>query len=205
MRKMGRTAMSDRQKQANRSKHKIATTALSLFKKKGYHNVTIEEICKKADVSVGGFYHYFSSKGAVFQVVMAEITERVSRYVRTHTPDPCILEELHQFLLFFAQCHMQIDLEILQVWLDPRFCALGDAPDDPSVLELTRLIQAGQDTGVFTTRFSCSDLTNHLFVGEKGVIYDWCLHNGNYDLMERIELFIQIELRGLSAKIDGTP
>ena len=88
---MPRKAMSDRQKQANRSKQKIAKAALSLFQKKGYHNVTIEDICKKADVSVGGFYHHFSSKGAVFEIVMSEITGKVSSYVRAHPSGACRL------------------------------------------------------------------------------------------------------------------
>ena len=97
---MPRKAMSDRQKQANRSKQKIAKAALSLFQKKGYHNVTIEDICKKADVSVGGFYHHFSSKGAVFEIVMSEITGKVSSYVRAHPSGGSAREDLRQFLLF---------------------------------------------------------------------------------------------------------
>ena len=196
---MPRKAMSDRQKQANRSKQKIAKAALSLFQKKGYHNVTIEDICKKADVSVGGFYHHFSSKGAVFEIVMSEITGKVSSYVRAHPSGGSAREDLRQFLLFFAQCHQEIDLGVLQAWLNPSFCALGDAPDDPSVLEITRLIQAGQSSGEITEQFSPRELTTHLFVGAKGVIYVWCLHAGGYDLLQRMNLYIGIELCGISA------
>lgn len=34
--------------------------------KKGYDNITIEEISKKAGGSVGAFYHYFRSKNDIF-------------------------------------------------------------------------------------------------------------------------------------------
>jgi TetR/AcrR family fatty acid metabolism transcriptional regulator len=196
---MPRKVMSDRQKQANRSKQKIAKAALSLFQKKGYQNVTIEDICKKADISVGGFYHHFRSKNAVFEIVMSEITEKVNNYVRTHPRGSSVREDLRQFLLFFAQCHQEIDLGILQAWLNPSFCALGDAPDDPSVLEIAHLIQAGQSSGEITEQFSSHELTTHLFVGAKGVIYDWCLHAGSYDLIERMNLYIGIELCGIAA------
>lgn len=43
-------------------KDRILTVGIDLFSKKGYHNVGLKEILKKAQVPKGSFYHYFESK-----------------------------------------------------------------------------------------------------------------------------------------------
>jgi len=44
------------------TKDRILTVGIDLFSKKGYHNVGLKEILKKAEVPKGSFYHYFESK-----------------------------------------------------------------------------------------------------------------------------------------------
>ena len=51
-----------RQEQALRSRQKIIDTAMLLIEEKGYSSVTIKDICEKAELSIGAFYHYFSSQ-----------------------------------------------------------------------------------------------------------------------------------------------
>lgn len=46
-------------------KCKIIKAAQELFVKKGYHNTSIPEIVRKAGISTGSIYHYFSSKEAL--------------------------------------------------------------------------------------------------------------------------------------------
>ena len=54
--------LTNRQKQAVETKQKIFYCAVSLFAQKSYENVTVQDICDKAEVSVGAFYHHFKSK-----------------------------------------------------------------------------------------------------------------------------------------------
>jgi len=44
------------------TKQQILKSAFELFTTKSYHEVSIDEIIKKAGVSKGGLFHYFSSK-----------------------------------------------------------------------------------------------------------------------------------------------
>ena len=48
-----KTKMTNRQKQAIRTKNKIFDTTVSLISENGFDNVNIEDICKTAEVSVG--------------------------------------------------------------------------------------------------------------------------------------------------------
>ena len=48
------------------TKSRIFEAAMELGAKIGYESLNINEICNAAGVSVGTFYHYFSSIDAVF-------------------------------------------------------------------------------------------------------------------------------------------
>ncbi|OLO28977.1 TetR family transcriptional regulator [Alkalihalophilus pseudofirmus] len=47
---------------SEQTKKKIIDAALSLFKEKGFHEVSVRMIAKEAGISNGGFYHHFHSK-----------------------------------------------------------------------------------------------------------------------------------------------
>jgi AcrR family transcriptional regulator len=54
--------MTRRKLQSLESRKRIFDAAIDLIRKKGFDNVTVEQICKEANVSVGLFYNYFASK-----------------------------------------------------------------------------------------------------------------------------------------------
>lgn len=46
-------------------KRLLTDTAIQLFRKKGYNNVTVDEIIKQCQTSKGSFYHHFKSKSDI--------------------------------------------------------------------------------------------------------------------------------------------
>jgi len=50
----------------------ITQTAMNLFLQKGFKEVTMKELVECAGLSKGAFYHYFTSKEKVFEVVVFE-------------------------------------------------------------------------------------------------------------------------------------
>ena len=55
------------------SRDYILKTSLSLFLRKGFKEVTMNEIVNSTGLSKGAFYHYFSSKEHVFEEVIFEV------------------------------------------------------------------------------------------------------------------------------------
>lgn len=62
----------------NASKQTIADSALALFIHEGYLNVTIDQIAKKAGVSKGLMYNYFSGKEELLSFIIERIMTEVS-------------------------------------------------------------------------------------------------------------------------------
>ncbi len=59
--------LTNRKKQALATREKLYTVGIKLLRAKGFDNVHIEQIAKDAGVSIGTFYHHFSSKLDLFQ------------------------------------------------------------------------------------------------------------------------------------------
>ncbi len=58
----------------------IMDVALKHFATEGYHNTTISQIAKHAQISKGLMYNYFSSKEDLLSEIINRSTEEISRY-----------------------------------------------------------------------------------------------------------------------------
>ncbi len=60
---------------------KILKAATDCFEKKGYENTLVDDICKKAGITKGGFYHHFKSKQDLFIRILHEWIKKVSAQI----------------------------------------------------------------------------------------------------------------------------
>lgn len=67
---------SAREKQAEETKLRIRNSAFELFREKGYNNTSIEEILKRSNSSIGGFYlpHTKVMEQEVFKFIFTVVT-----------------------------------------------------------------------------------------------------------------------------------
>lgn len=62
---------------------RILTAALDLFVENGYHNVSVHEIQKRADVSIGSIYKHFGGKEGIAQALYTHILGEIDQLVDT--------------------------------------------------------------------------------------------------------------------------
>ena len=73
--------MTSREQQAKQTYEHILQTAEQLLTTCSYEELSISEVCNKAGVSKGGFYHHFSSKD---QIIAVLIGRQMQEHVYTH-------------------------------------------------------------------------------------------------------------------------
>ena len=174
-----------RQRQAIRTKNKIFNTAISLIERQGFAGMNIEDICKAANVSVGTFYYYFKSKNDVF----LELYKRADQHFREVVRD-CLLQEhtVDRVLEFFDQYAAYCEsrgIETIKQLMHPEnknFIKKGRYMQEL----LISTIREGQDKGDIDNGADAEQLCEDLFIFARGIVFDWCLHDGGYDLREKV-------------------
>jgi AcrR family transcriptional regulator len=81
-------------------KAELIDAAQSLFFDKGYDATSVEEIIRRAGISKGAFYYYFSSKEAVLEALAERMAVEAVERVRDLLDDEALnaYERLHRFL-----------------------------------------------------------------------------------------------------------
>lgn len=62
--------MTNREQQAHQTYEHILETAEQLLTTSSYEKLSISDICEKAGISKGGFYHHFSSKDEIIAILI---------------------------------------------------------------------------------------------------------------------------------------
>lgn len=71
---------------ASRRRAEILEASLKVFAEKGYHGARIEDIASELGMAQGLFYRYFESKRDVFNKVIDEVIEKVTRGTLSDPP-----------------------------------------------------------------------------------------------------------------------
>ena len=66
---------------SNRSRLRLMHAALDLFVEHGYQEVTVNDICNKAGLTKGAFYHHFSGKESLYRQLLVP---SLDEYIQAH-------------------------------------------------------------------------------------------------------------------------
>ena len=189
---MAEKRVTKRKLQAEETKKKIFEAAIELIEKKGFDNITIQGINKHAGVSVGTFYHYYKSKEDVF----FELYRKADEYFQNEVYPLLEKEELsfdRKIILFFSKYalyNIENGLEyVSQLYNTNNKFFIAQCRYMIELLEF--IISDGQKKGVITTDMEAGEITDYLFVFGRGIVFDWCLHDGKYDLEKKMSAGFQ--------------
>jgi AcrR family transcriptional regulator len=189
--------MTSRAKQAEATKNKIYECGVKLIRKYGFDQVTVEQISSEAGVSVGTYYYYFESKFELF----SEIYKRADEYFQTHVEGKLEAQNsVNQIIEFFdrySEFNSGNGIEMVKKLYtadNKMFINKGRAMQNI----LQAIVEEGQGKGEITSSLSAEEIANILFVTARGIVYDWCLHDGNIDLKEDMKKTITLITRGLA-------
>ncbi|ULO06417.1 TetR/AcrR family transcriptional regulator [Paenibacillus sp. 19GGS1-52] len=184
------TKLTSRQLQAIQTKNKIYETSLSLMELHGYDQITIEQICRKAGVSVGSFYNYFKSKNDILIELYSRADEYFEQEVMPHLTEASMPDKIVEYFDFYANFNVSTGIGTMKQLYNSNNSLFIHEGRLMQVF-LTQMISTGQAKGEITASQSPEYITEFLFIVARGLIYDWCLHNGEYNLRERMHEMMQ--------------
>ena len=191
-----------RQLQAEQTKQRIFETALKLFEKKGFDQVTVDEIVQKSNSSKGAFYNHFDSKYGIFIEKFNEIDTFYEGFIKTIPEDASLEEKILK--LFQGQMHYlehELGKDLMRsVYTNGLIESENHyfTNTDRSVYKiLNDFIIVAIERGELVKEVNAQQLTMMIARCMRGNLYDWIAFGNDFDLQEESKQFMYIFIAGI--------
>lgn len=181
--------ITSRTKQAETTKNKIYECGVKLIRINGFDGVTVEQIAKEAGVSVGTYYYYFESKFELLREIFKQADDYFLKEVKGHLKAEDFKGQIVEFFGKYADFNYLNGLEMVKKLYtcdNKMFNIKGRAMQN--ILE--DIIKNAQVKGEFSNTYVANEITRVLFVVARGIVFEWCLFNGEIDLKSEMEKII---------------
>ena len=171
------------------TKGKIIEAAWRLFYRQGYDSTTVEEIIVESGTSRGSFYHYFEGKDSLLSSVSYLFDQKYEELMETMDPE---MDRFDQLMLLnrelFAMIENSISMDLLARLYSSQLVTRGDKhllDHNRTYYKLLRqLVIQGQQRGELRSDITASEMVRVYALCERALIYDWCLSEGSYSLLQ---------------------
>jgi len=188
-----------RQLQADKTRETIYNIAVSLMEKQGFANTTIQEISERAGVSIGTFYHYFRSKEDIFLDLFKKADEYFETTVAPKLGQAAAAgtsseELIVLYFRYYAKYNFKRGIgNISQLYNTKNKLFMKKGRYMQTLLR--ELIAKGQASLELSPEMTPEEATDHLFIASRGVIYDWCIHEASYNLEQKMESYMRLQVK----------
>jgi AcrR family transcriptional regulator len=194
-----------RKQQAENTRRRLADTALRLFAAMGYDQVVVDDICREAGVSKGTFYVHFASKD---QVLVEEFLALDRFYLDSLTEIGEIDTAVGRLLAFgrYSLRHISaLGKDYIKAAYSSQM-APGRGPSPLASQERAshqialQLVREARESGELRSDLTVEEITLALVRAIRGVVIEWCLTDGAFDLERAGEPLLEIILEGAKAR-----
>ena len=169
----------------NSTKILLFNTAMDLFRKNGYENVTIQQICKHSNVTRNAFYYYFESK----EDLMSSYFENIPDFTQSLLTSILALPNDWEKLWYIFESHLKLieneGLSICRAFIKVSLDGNGDFFTQYNISESVSipLLRSCQNQGLVRNMMEPQKLiylSTHMIAG---ILLTWCGKGGNFPLL----------------------
>ncbi len=174
-----------RRLQAQATRSRIYEAAIRLIGEEGFDQVSVERICREAGVAKGSFYHHFRTKADLIVEGYSLCDKYFEEEVRGRLEAPDAAGRIVEFIVRQVRYAEDTGLDLIrqvyksQLENGTRFF-ISSERSLPSILR--EIVVEGQGSGELRAELGPDYITDYILRFSRGLIYDWCLHEGGYDL-----------------------
>ncbi|MGE8033673.1 TetR/AcrR family transcriptional regulator [Lysinibacillus sp. NPDC093692] len=199
--------LTSRQKKALETREKLLKTSLDLFNKHGFEHVSIEQITKACHVSKGTFYTYFPSK---YDVILEKFKELDRFYSTVEKKIDSSLPASEKILTLYQEQMKYLTNVVGKDLLRTVYTAAmtSQVEQDHYLISPQRKIfqiintylEDGIRLGEFRQDLQVTQVQAIIQRCMRANVYDWLIHNEDFNLSVEMAQFTAIVLEGLKAE-----
>ncbi len=194
--------LTPRKQQALEMRSRIQNVALDLFDREGFENVSVEEIAQKAGCSVGNIYHYFKSKDELAIQVTSHVDAAYLTLEAAYLADTA--HTAKEKLLDFVGQSLRISTDdpvlykaFIHAMKYPEQGALQRNEYRIYYRVLSELVALCRRDGFIDGQYDDDTVVEYLVTLHRGMLLEWRIYEGKFDISARGIAMAEILLRGL--------
>lgn len=179
----------ERKRQAGSTRRAIMEAASQLIRQKGFNKMTVRDICDRAGVTTGAFYHHFASKEALLVQGFSSLDDYLEEALAARDlQDPS--EKLVLLLRYYAQYMEDLGWRNISLYYIHRLsdpAASHMSPDRFTLRTMASCFEELSRSGELSPSYDPARCADFCFRHFRGVVIDWILHQGSYPLWPKLE------------------
>jgi AcrR family transcriptional regulator len=194
--------LTKRKQQAAKTREKISAAALELLKAHTIEEIGVNDICRHAGVSVGAFYHYFKNKDNIILEVYRDLDIRFEKLAKSPGAYQMTVRD---FIFEYSKCYSDFQMEVGAAFAGKVYALQSRVFLDtkrPIHIRLREYLLEKQRDGKIDAALDVGEFCDYLIVILRGNAYDWCLHEGAYNLTEKLFAFLDKALAKYQPLLD---
>ncbi len=179
----------ERKQKAETTRRDILDAAADLARERGFEQMSVRDVCARAGVTTGAFYHHFSSKEELVTQGFTTLDDYLEKEMADcRFSDP--LRRLEFLLRSFAGYTEKMGWQNMALYYQRRFSAQSSAAASPHRFTLRTMVECFEELseeGVLSPAYTPKWAADLCFRHFRGVVIDWILHRGGYRLWDKLE------------------
>ena len=169
------------------SREKIIASAVEIIKEIGAEAITVRNVCERANVSIGTFYHWFDGRDDLMMTFVRDIDFDAPDCPDAHEDVSGQVTELYMRLL---RRYEDLGIDFMKNFYSTTNHALssymgqtGGAFAEGTVMRrCEQMLAQAQEEGVLSPLADIHEISEDVCTIVKGCVFEWCLCGGEMDL-----------------------
>lgn len=169
------------------TKMQIVESTINLYKKHGYTNITVQDICNEVGITRGAFYYHFKSKDDIFDDFYLYSNTYALDKIADVFSSTNYLDQFYTLFNLYLEQTLEAGPEVFgQIFkhsIDKNINILN-----PTEIVMRKvyesLLKKAQDSGQILNTSSVSNLIDSVVYITDGISLVWCNKKGHFNLIE---------------------
>lgn len=182
--------MTKQQLKSKETKERIFQAAKTILQRSGYENLSIKNICEKAGVSNGSFYHHFKTKDDLLSYyIEAQPTVNPALLDMPQNKEEAVNAIVGVYLNYASYCK-ELGVDFVAGYYTPRNQALN--PDIRTerpypIVTVQQYLEKAVVANAIQLKLTIAEVVNDIRMLVIGNAFEWAMRNGEVDMEVNIK------------------